>query len=99
MSDIGDICDNCPMDESDCKLCPIVNPCLNCEDYDSVNGLCKSDGGCAPERRTDGEPMENRWRKVERLNYLSILRGTGILKEILTEMRLIWQSKHLNSQK
>ena len=53
MSDIGDICDCCPDGEHDCMRCSLGNPCLNCEDYDVMNGLCKSDGGCAPERRTD----------------------------------------------
>lgn len=48
MADIGDICDYCPDVGQDCMMCPLGNPCLSCEDYDKVNGLCKSNGGCAP---------------------------------------------------
>ena len=53
MADIGDICDFCQDEERDCMMCPLGNPCLNCEDYNKVNGICMSNGGCAPERRTD----------------------------------------------
>ena len=53
MTNIGDICDYCFDEERDCKMCSLGNPCLNCEDYDKVNDTCKSNGGCAPERRTD----------------------------------------------
>ena len=53
MTDIGDICDFCQEEERNCLMCPLGNPCLNCEDYDKVNGICMSNGGCAPERRTD----------------------------------------------
>lgn len=38
------ICDYC---ESDCRSCSFGNPCLNCHDYDFLNDICKSDGGCA----------------------------------------------------
>ena len=55
MTDIGDICDFCIDGGRDCMMCPLGNPCLNCEDYDKVNGICMSNGGCAPERRTDGQ--------------------------------------------
>lgn len=56
MADIGQLCFQCAdLGDEDCKMCPLGNPCLNCEDYDNVNGICKSNGGCAPERRTDGE--------------------------------------------
>ena len=55
MADIGQLCFQCAdLGDDDCKMCPLGNPCLNCEDYDKVNGLCKSNGGCAPERRIDG---------------------------------------------
>lgn len=52
MVDIGDICDYCPM--NDCIMCELGNPCLGCEDYDQINHVCKSNGGCAPERKTNG---------------------------------------------
>jgi hypothetical protein len=56
MSDIGQLCFQCAdLGDDDCKMCPLGNPCLNCEDYDKVNGICKSNGGCAPERRNDGQ--------------------------------------------
>lgn len=38
MSDIRDICDYCLDEERDCKMCPLGNPCLNCEDYDNNDG-------------------------------------------------------------
>ena len=57
MVDIGDICDYCPDGEYDCMMCPLGNPCLGCEDYDQINHTCKSNGGCAPERRTNGENL------------------------------------------
>ena len=53
MTDIGDICDFCQDEECDCMMCPPGNPCLNCADYDKVKGICKSNGGCAQERRTE----------------------------------------------
>lgn len=60
MSDIGQLCFQCAdLGDDDCMMCPLGNPCLNCEDYDKVNGLCKSNGGCAPERRTDGEKQSD----------------------------------------
>ena len=55
MTDIGNICDYCMEDEGDCKMCSLGNPCLGCEDYDITNNSCKSNGGCAQERRTDGQ--------------------------------------------
>lgn len=55
MTNIGDVCDYCLDEERDCKMCSLGNPCLNCEDYDNVSDTCKSNGGCAPERITDGE--------------------------------------------
>lgn len=54
MSNIGDVCDYCLDEERDCIMCPLGNPCLNCKDYDKVNGICMS-GSCEPERRTDGQ--------------------------------------------
>jgi len=56
MADVGDICDYCLDEDRDCIICPLGNPCLGCEDYDQINHVCKSNGGCAPlspERRTD----------------------------------------------
>jgi len=47
------VCDFCISDECDCIMCKLGNPCLGCEDYDQINDVCKSNGGCAPERRTD----------------------------------------------
>ena len=55
MADIGQLCFQCAdLGDEDCKMCPLGNPCLNCEDYDKVNGICMSNGGCAPERKTNG---------------------------------------------
>jgi hypothetical protein len=54
MADIGNICVFCMSDERDCIMCPLGNPCLGCEDYDQINDVCKSNGGCAPERKTNG---------------------------------------------
>ena len=31
--------------------------CLGREDYDQINHVCKSNGGCAPERKTNGENL------------------------------------------
>ena len=54
MADIGQLCFQCAdLGDDDCKMCPLGNPCLNCGDYDEVSGICKSNGGCAQERRTD----------------------------------------------
>ena len=54
MADIGQLCFQCAdLGDDDCKMCPLGNPCLNCEDYDKVNDICKSNGGCAQERRTE----------------------------------------------
>lgn len=42
------VCDVCEeMDEPDCRLCPLGNPCLDCMDYDKENDVCKSNGACA----------------------------------------------------
>lgn len=30
---------------TDCVNCYLGNPCLNCEDYDGQNDVCKSSGG------------------------------------------------------
>lgn len=55
MADIGQLCFQCAdLGDEDCKMCPLGNPCLNCEDYDKVNDICKSNGGCAQERKTNG---------------------------------------------
>lgn len=51
MSDISNSCDFCI--DKNCMTCPCGNPCLGCEDYDNENDTCKSNGGCASERRTD----------------------------------------------
>jgi len=50
MVDIGDICDYCLDEERDCIMCQLGNPCLGCEDYDQINDVCKSNGGCASKR-------------------------------------------------
>lgn len=47
------VCDFCISDERECIMCQLGNPCLGCEDYDQTNHVCKSNGGCAPERRTE----------------------------------------------
>lgn len=53
MSDIGDVCDFCEDEERDCRMCPLGNPCLGCEDYDSRSGICKSNGGCGADRQKE----------------------------------------------
>lgn len=40
-------CDNCF--EPECGLCTFGNPCLGCEDYNPLDGSCKSNGGCGEE--------------------------------------------------
>ena len=55
MSELRDICDFCEDPERDCKMCPLANPCLGCEDYDIRNNTCKSKGGCCGEgKETEG---------------------------------------------
>ena len=51
------LCDFCMSDECDCIMCKLGNPCLGCEDYDQINYVCKSNGGCVPERKTNGENL------------------------------------------
>lgn len=51
MSVISNSCDFCI--DKNCMMYPCGNPCLGCEDYDSENDTCKSNGGCALERKTN----------------------------------------------
>lgn len=57
MIDKTTVCDFCMSDECDCIMCQLGNPCLGCEDYDQINHVCKSNGGCVPERKTNGENL------------------------------------------
>lgn len=54
MSELVQLCYQCAdLGDDDCKMCPLGNPCLGCEDYDQINHVCKSNGGCTPEKRMD----------------------------------------------
>ena len=54
-------CETCEeMGYKDCVDCYLGNPCLNCEDYDRQNDVCKSSGGCADMR---GEKNETDLRR------------------------------------
>ena len=58
MSKLVQLCFQCAdLGDDDCMMCPLGNPCLGCEDYDQINHVCKSNGGCAPERKTNGENL------------------------------------------
>jgi len=55
MSELVQLCFQCAdLGDDDCKKCPLGNLCLGCEDYDQINDVCKSNGGCAPEMKTNG---------------------------------------------
>lgn len=52
--DYAELCDFCY--EKDCTMCSLGNPCLGCSDYDIVNDVCITKGGCTrnkDEERTD----------------------------------------------
>ena len=58
MSKLVQLCFQCAdLGDANCMMCPLGNPCLGCEDYDQINHVCKSNGGCAPERKTNGENL------------------------------------------
>ena len=42
--DVSDRCEFC--EETDCRNCPLGNPCLGCEDYDEDEDDCKVNGIC-----------------------------------------------------
>lgn len=41
-------CDDCI--DLDCMMCYLGNPCLGCEDYDTTEQKCTSDGACGKKR-------------------------------------------------
>lgn len=47
-------CEICQeMGNYDCQFCGLGNPCLDCEDYDIKNDMCKSNGGCGDDKTKD----------------------------------------------